>query len=109
MTAGVKLMLRMCGLALLVFVITSCSNQPPSRLAQLSTTLASLPVINDQDTEPSRGARPALTTAKHQLRDIIEAALSDGFNPQFPDIAAKIGGPLKATGHSVPSAKYGRD
>jgi len=47
------------------------------QLAALAATMARLPA-NPPDDDPTRGARPELTTAKHQLRDWIVAQLRAG-------------------------------
>jgi hypothetical protein len=102
-----KLSIIACLASLCALALTACSvSRPPPPLAQLSATLASLPDVSGQDgvgSDPSRGARPALTTAKHQLRDWIEAELTSGEYRNSADIkanafAATINGKLKAAG-----------
>ncbi len=73
-----SLFLLICFSSLLMVLAACSADQPP--LAQLSATVATLPNpagkdFTDSD-EPARGARPALTTAKHQLRDWIDAELT---------------------------------
>jgi hypothetical protein len=107
-----KIVRMLCGLALCVPVLSACSANHPPLLAQLSATLASLPDVSDADLthgpDPSRGARPALTTAKHQLRDWIEAELTGSAYGSSPNIdadafAAVVNGKLKAAGiHTRP-------
>ena len=112
MASDAAMVLRvLCGLALAVAGPNACRADQPSPLEQLSATLASLPDVSEQTAsglpdDPSRGARPALTTAKHQLRDWVEAELTGGPYAQAPGIdadefAARINGELKAAGVSV--------
>ncbi len=105
--------LILCDLAL---AACSAGHAPP--LAQLSATMASLPDVRGQDgvgSDPSRGARPALNTAKHQLRDWIEAELTGGAYGASPNIdadafAASVNGKLKAAGvHTRPVQMWSTD
>jgi hypothetical protein len=107
MAAGAAKFSRvLCGLAICVLMLTACSANHPTPLAQLSATLASLPDVSSQDglgSDSSRGARPALTTAKHELRDWIEAELTGGAYGNSPNIdadafAALVNGKIKAAG-----------
>jgi hypothetical protein len=112
MTAdGAKFSRVLCGFALCVLMLTACSAGHPLPLAQLSATLALLPDVSNQDgvgSDPARGARPALTTAKHQLRDWIEAELTGGVYSNSPNIdpdafAALVNDKIKAVGiHTRP-------
>ena len=100
-----KLSFILCLTTLCMLALTACS-QSRTPLAQLSATMASLPDLSGEDgirPIPSRGAGPALTTAKHQLRDWIETELTSGDYRESPDIkadafAAKINSDLKAAG-----------
>jgi len=83
-------------------LLAACAvDKPP--LAQLSATVATLPDVArmpaENTADPSRGARPALTAAKHELRDWIEAELVRGSYRDDIDagaFAAGINAKLKA-------------
>jgi hypothetical protein len=63
--------------AILLSLPVSASVGSDRRLAELAVTLARLPAARSED-DPTRGARPELTTAKHQLRDWIGFQLKTG-------------------------------
>ena len=100
MIGGLARFLAAAGL----LILAGCA-VAPSPLAELSQTLASLPDVKGQDgvgSDPSRGARPALTTAKHQLRDFLDTALS-GADARTSDIdadafAARLNDQLRTAG-----------
>jgi hypothetical protein len=104
--AAAKFSRVLCGIAFCALALTACSASHQSPLAQLSTTLASLPDVSSQDgvsADPSRGARPALTAAKHELRDWIEGELTGGAYAHAPNIdadafASLINSQIKAAG-----------